>query len=53
MSSGEQLWNLTVLTDWNAKILRVRLVIYSTGYYDYKNPLETKIPGIDNFIVII
>jgi len=29
--------------------LRAQFVILSTGYYDYKEPLKTTIPGIDNF----
>ncbi|KAH8586220.1 monooxygenase flavin-binding family protein-like protein [Bisporella sp. PMI_857] len=50
--------------DWNSKVERwylkvnangqetgfsARFVIFSTGYYDYNEPLKADIPGIDNF----
>ncbi|CAK4014336.1 FAD-containing monooxygenase [Lecanosticta acicola] len=31
------------------KTFRARFILMCTGYYDYETPLETNIPGIDNF----
>lgn len=31
------------------KTYKARFIMLCTGYYDYKNPLETVIPGIENF----
>ncbi|KAJ9640848.1 hypothetical protein H2204_003137 [Knufia peltigerae] len=31
------------------KVYRAKYVIMATGYYDYEQPLETTIPGLENF----
>jgi cation diffusion facilitator CzcD-associated flavoprotein CzcO len=49
-------WNSTTLS-WTVDIdaegemqqLRGRFLVFGTGYYDYDTPLQTVIPGIENF----
>jgi cation diffusion facilitator CzcD-associated flavoprotein CzcO len=48
-SSDEQKWTLSVDANGEEKSYKARFVIFGTGYYDYDEPLETKIPGIENF----
>lgn len=48
-SSGEQQWNLTVDGNGEQKDFRAKFIIFSTGYYDYNEPLKTTIPGLENF----
>jgi cation diffusion facilitator CzcD-associated flavoprotein CzcO len=48
--SSENLhWALTVEADGGAKQLNGRFVVFATGYYDYETPLQTVIPGLENF----
>ncbi|KAI0000241.1 FAD/NAD(P)-binding domain-containing protein [Xylariaceae sp. FL0662B] len=48
-SSDEQRWTLAVDADGTEKECRAKFVIACSGYYDYGKPLQTEIPGIDNF----
>lgn len=53
-SSKRQAWDLTVDADGEAQHVQAqhvqaRFLIMGTGYYDYDQPLETTIPGIENF----
>ncbi|KAL2076252.1 hypothetical protein VTL71DRAFT_1195 [Oculimacula yallundae] len=48
-SSSTQRWTLSVDADGEKIKLSARFVIFSTGYYDYDQPLKASIPGIDNF----
>ncbi|GAB1196761.1 hypothetical protein BDV32DRAFT_157807 [Aspergillus pseudonomiae] len=42
-------WNLDVQSGDTSETLSARFVIFATGYYDYHNPLEATIPGLQNF----
>jgi cation diffusion facilitator CzcD-associated flavoprotein CzcO len=48
-SSDEQRWALNVDTDGEKVTFYARFVIFSTGYYDYNEPLQASIPGLENF----
>jgi cation diffusion facilitator CzcD-associated flavoprotein CzcO len=48
-SSSRQSWSLIVDADGIKKYYTARFVLFSTGYYDYDEPLEAKIPGIEDF----
>ncbi|TVY41270.1 FAD-containing monooxygenase [Lachnellula occidentalis] len=48
-STEEQNWNMLVDSNGEEKVFKARFVIFSTGYYDYNEPLKTTIPGIENF----
>ena len=48
-SSEQQTWNLSVDADGISKSLTCRFLLMCTGYYDYKSPLETTVPGLSNF----
>lgn len=48
-SNREQNWNLSVDNNGEEMSYRARFVIFSTGYYDYDKPLNTTIPGIEDF----
>lgn len=48
-SSEENTWALNVEANGNPKTLTARYVIFGTGYYNYNQPLEAKIPGLENF----
>ncbi|CCU74800.1 unnamed protein product [Blumeria hordei] len=48
-SSTEQLWNLDVDTESQTVKYQARFVIFCTGYYNYKEPLASDIPGLENF----
>jgi cation diffusion facilitator CzcD-associated flavoprotein CzcO len=50
-SSGTQNWvfQVSVPGHDDPVIFRSRFVLLGTGYYDYEQPLETVIPGIENF----
>ncbi|KAI3318855.1 FAD/NAD(P)-binding domain-containing protein [Xylariaceae sp. AK1471] len=49
--SARQCWELKVSVPGKDKpaIFRSRFLLLGTGYYDYETPLETVIPGIENF----
>lgn len=47
---GEKAWTFDVTANGSEKKrLRSRFFLMCTGYYDYEQPLQTTIPGIDNF----
>jgi cation diffusion facilitator CzcD-associated flavoprotein CzcO len=48
-SSDEQRWAMSVDANGEKKTLFARFIIFSTGYYDYNEPLKTTIPGIESF----
>lgn len=48
-SSSDNVWSLNVDNDGDQKTYSARFIIFGTGYYDYHTPLQTSIPGIDDF----
>jgi cation diffusion facilitator CzcD-associated flavoprotein CzcO len=48
-SSDEQQWALNVDADGEKRTYYARFIIFSTGYYNYSEPLQTSIPGLDSF----
>lgn len=48
-SSEKQRWTLKVDAEGEKTTYTARFVIFSTGYYDYNQALETHIPGLENF----
>jgi cation diffusion facilitator CzcD-associated flavoprotein CzcO len=48
-SSEQQNWALAVDADGERRLYTARFLLLSTGYYDYKEPLKTTIPGINKF----
>ncbi|KAM0853284.1 hypothetical protein ACQ4PT_051186 [Festuca glaucescens] len=48
-SSASSTWTLNVTAGAGVVSMRVRFVLLGTGYYDYDEPLEACIPGIDRF----
>ena len=49
-SSEQQHWQLDVTVNGSEKkTYYSRFLLLGTGYYDYKTPLQSKIPGIENF----
>jgi cation diffusion facilitator CzcD-associated flavoprotein CzcO len=48
-SSDQQAWQLEVVANGETKYFHTRFLLLGTGYYDYKQALETDIPGIENF----
>ncbi|KAJ5731729.1 uncharacterized protein N7483_006237 [Penicillium malachiteum] len=47
--STENLWTLNIENDSHTKIVKARFILFGSGYYNYKEPLEAKIPGLENF----
>ncbi|RKF65629.1 FAD-containing monooxygenase EthA [Golovinomyces cichoracearum] len=48
-STAEQKWTFIVDADGQEAIFRVNFVVLCTGYYNYKEPLKSEIPGLTNF----
>lgn len=48
-SSSENAWSLTVEHENKTKTYTARFIIFGTGYYDYTQPLQAHIPGLENF----
>ncbi|KAF2156647.1 monooxygenase flavin-binding family protein-like protein [Myriangium duriaei CBS 260.36] len=48
-STKRQRWTLNITHGEKPKTIRCQFLLFCTGYYDYHNPLDTKIPGISNF----
>ncbi|QSZ32383.1 hypothetical protein DSL72_001957 [Monilinia vaccinii-corymbosi] len=48
-STEEQQWSISVDSDGRKSTIKGRWIVWSTGYYNYAEPLEGNIPGIDNF----
>lgn len=49
--SAEKRWEMMVDVAGEEKpvVFRSRFMVLGSGYYDYKTPLQTSIPGIDDF----
>ena len=48
-SSQKLRWTLNVDVNGTSKSMIARFIVLGTGYYDYKEPMKTSIPGLDNF----
>ncbi|KAI1823794.1 putative flavin-binding monooxygenase [Xylaria intraflava] len=48
-SRHTQQWKVTAEHDGRKKEFRATWVLLGTGYYDYDNPLQTVIPGLEQF----
>lgn len=48
-SSDQQAWFLEVDNDGGRKRMSANFLVFSTGYYDYNEPLSVTIPGLQNF----
>jgi cation diffusion facilitator CzcD-associated flavoprotein CzcO len=49
-STASKAWNLDVTANGTERTtIRSRWLLLCTGYYDYDQPLQTTIPGIENF----
>jgi cation diffusion facilitator CzcD-associated flavoprotein CzcO len=50
-SNGQQTWTLNVkhTKAGDEKLYTARFIIFATGYYDYGQPLTSRIPGLENF----
>ncbi|KAJ5103433.1 monooxygenase [Penicillium argentinense] len=48
-SSVDNNWSLSVDCEKTSKMLSARFLVFGTGYYDYNTPLQTEIPGLDQF----
>ncbi|GAW13724.1 hypothetical protein ANO14919_031130 [Xylariales sp. No.14919] len=48
-SKETEQWRIKAEHDGRTKEFKAKWVIFGTGYYDYKNPLKTVIPGLENF----
>lgn len=48
-NSTEERWTLYVTHDGKPTVFNCKYVVMGTGYYDYKQPLPARIPGLDNF----
>lgn len=48
-SSDAQMWKVSVEGSDGQRQLNAKFIVFGTGYYDYANPLETTIPGLENF----
>ncbi|PKY00166.1 FAD/NAD(P)-binding domain-containing protein [Aspergillus campestris IBT 28561] len=48
-STEDRTWTLSVDHQGQVRSVSARMVIFGTGYYDYNTPLQTEIPGLNNF----
>lgn len=48
-SSSEERWTLDVNHKGKELTYHCKYIIMGTGYYDYKQPLEANVPGLQNF----
>lgn len=48
-SSEENTWSLNVEADGTPTTYTARFVIFGTGYYNYHEPLQAEIPGLENY----
>ncbi|KIW89824.1 uncharacterized protein Z519_09253 [Cladophialophora bantiana CBS 173.52] len=48
-SSTDRLWRLAVDYKGATTTFSTRFLVFGTGYYDYEQPLQTEIPGLDRF----
>ncbi|MEZ0341136.1 flavin-containing monooxygenase [Mycobacterium sp. pV006] len=47
--SGTDTWVVTVERDGQTSTMRGRFLFFATGYYDYDNPYQPDLPGLDRF----
>ncbi|KAK5697508.1 hypothetical protein LTR97_007646 [Elasticomyces elasticus] len=52
-SRSSHTWTFNVNANGEQKKLRSRFYLICTGYYDYKDPLQAQIPGIEDFKGIV
>ncbi|KAJ6088658.1 hypothetical protein N7486_009919 [Penicillium sp. IBT 16267x] len=48
-SSEDNYWSLNIDNNGTAKTINARFIIFGSGYYNYHEPLEATIPGLENF----
>lgn len=48
-SSTEERWTLDVVANGRPTSYHCKYVVMGTGYYNYKEPLAARIPGLENF----
>lgn len=48
-SSQENVWTLSVEHEGEVKTMTARFMIWGTGYYNYDEPMDSPIPGLDDF----
>lgn len=48
-STDQASWAISVKNGEKSKTIRSSFVILGTGYYDYHNPMQTIVPGLENF----
>lgn len=48
-SSANNTWSLQVNGNGAPKTYTARFIIFASGYYNYEEPLEAVIPGLENF----
>ncbi|ORY80431.1 hypothetical protein BCR37DRAFT_70146 [Protomyces lactucae-debilis] len=48
-NSEKSVWSVSVEKNGKRSVQTANFLVLGTGYYDYKSPLETEIPGIKNF----
>ena len=48
-STSEQRWSMEVEHQGQTSTYQCKYIVMGTGYYDYRQPLEARIPGLDNF----
>lgn len=48
-SSQDNLWSLTIEHDGAIKTMSARFMIWGTGYYNYDEPMDSPITGLENF----
>jgi len=48
-SSTDTTWSLSVEHKGKVKSISAQFLLFGTGYYDYNTPLQTEIPGIEQF----
>lgn len=47
--SDEARWHVRLRTDDGERTVRARFLMACTGYYDYEQPYDAQIPGLDDF----
>jgi len=48
-SRAENMWYIDTIHLGEPKTFKSCFIVFGTGYYDYKEPLRTEIPGLDSF----
>ncbi|KAK8109432.1 hypothetical protein PG999_007569 [Apiospora kogelbergensis] len=48
-SSAGQRWTVEMESEGRIKTLTSRFVVMGSGYYNYESPLESDVPGLENF----